>query len=715
MSRVGRARGAPARPPPPPTTVDEALNLWRGEVLDGVPGPAAAAARSRFQQLRLTLAATRAELDLELGEFERAATDLDALLRTHPHREDLRRLYLLALQRQGRTDKALEAFEEYEVSGGDNPELLAMGHELREALGVRGPDREPEDPPLLGGDEPDRLLVEGHSDDEAPETEQRDCARFEFTEGRPAKEAMAALRRMVGDLVAASGLAPGQYQLVQSDWGVTARMEPYVDGAPLLRATLNGLPEHLPALGGLRLGVTFWQAQLRDDREVSDDRPDFAVIRAALHVTPAQAIVALSDGWHYLEVVDGGAADPRDFHRLGESGGWYRLFERAGNFRLIAEGPAVRGPFRLPYNGEIPQPVDTDEVIVLALPDGELALPDSQSARVPAADRTDWRYFQVDTREHQLHQLGASKVSASWRVTDPIRAVEHRELNLPRVLEEVLADAPDNADGLAAALKQWRVPGYEVSWTLRRMFGRTVVIRSGSHSRTPQQLIGEATYVLLGFDHVLAHLYPGDEEREVLLDVAGLLVEERDPADALAGRPLPSIGPTDHADTLSLLRAFAGHRLAPELREVADLHEGRAARSARPNPDARELLRVLAARRAEPTVVTDRSAAAVLSYLRRSRLARPAQERVFGRPADLSRMMPHPHVLREALDHLHARASECVLIASTPAEQAAARAIDLPFIGYAPTVEIRRQLRAADDDVQFVSSLIPLIEAALSR
>ncbi len=699
------------------TTVDEALSLWRGEVLDGVPGPAAAAARPRFQQLRLTLAATRAELDLELGEFERAAADLDALLRTHPHREDLRRLYLLALQRQGRTDKALEVFEEYEVSGGDNPELLAMGHELREALGERGPDREPQEPPLLGEDEPDRLLFEGHTDEEEIETEQRDCARFEFTEGRPASEAMAALRRMVGELVAASGLAPGQYQLVQSDWGVTLRMEPYVDGAPLLRATLNGLPEHLPAFGGLRLGVTFWQARLRDDTEVSSDRPDFAMVRTALHITPAQAIVALSDGWHHLEVVDGGAADPRDFHRLDESGGWYRLFRRAGNFRLPAEGPAVRGPFRLPYNGEIPQPVDADEVVVLALPDGGFVLPDSPSVRlpVPAADRADWRYFLVDTREHQLHQLGASKVSASWRVTDPLRAVENRERNLPRMLEEVLADAPDNADGLAATLRQWRVPGYEVGWTLRRMFGRTVVIRSGSPSRTPQQLIEEAKCVLLGFDHVLARLYQGDEEREVLLDVAGLLVEERDPADALAGLPLPSIGPADRADTLSLLRALAGHELAREAREVVDLHEGRAARSARPNPEARELLRVLATRRAEPTVVTDRSTGAVISYLRRTRLSRPAQERVFGRPADLSRMMPHPHVLLEALAHLGARASTCVLIASTPAEQAAARAIDLPFIGYAPTVGIRRQLRAADDDVQLVSSLIPLIDAALSR
>ncbi|MGA5793090.1 BTAD domain-containing putative transcriptional regulator [Streptomyces cellulosae] len=141
------------------TTVDEALGLWRGQVLDGVPGPAAAAARPRFQRLRLALAATRAELDLELGAFESAAADLEDLLRTHPDREDLRLLYLLALRRQGRTEEALEAYEVYRDRGGQNPELLALGHELREALRDERPElqmEEPvyeEDPPLLGGDD----------------------------------------------------------------------------------------------------------------------------------------------------------------------------------------------------------------------------------------------------------------------------------------------------------------------------------------------------------------------------------------------------------------------------------------------------------------------------------------------------------------------------------------------------------------------------------
>ncbi|SBT88418.1 DNA-binding transcriptional activator of the SARP family [Streptomyces sp. DI166] len=694
------------------TTVDEALSLWRGEVLDGVPGPAAAAARPRFQQLRLTLAATRAELDLELGEFERAAADLDALLRTHPHREDLRRLYLLALQRQGRTDKALEVFEEYEVSGGDNPELLAMGHELREALGERGPDREPQEPPLLGEDEPDRLLFEGHTNEEEIETEQRDCARFEFAGYVRDGEALAALRRLVGRLVASSGLVPDQYRLVESDQGVTVRLEPYVVGAGLLRVTLEKLADDLAVIEGLQLCVTFWQAHMRDSVEIAHDRPDSDLIRAALHAHPAQAIVVLSDFWHYAEIVGGGAADPRDFSRLSPHGGWYRWFAWVPDVRRPAVGPAVHGPFPMPYNGKVPQPVDDHRAIVLALGDGGLAFPNSPSVRqAPAAVRAGWRYFEVDLRERRFSTPDLPRVFASWRVEDPLRAAESPGLDVPGMISDMLATA--DHDDLQTALADWSVPGYEVLWTLPPAFRSPTMIRSGPLRRTPQELVRHARVVMIGFDEVLTQLFSRHEEREVLQDVVRTLVEVRDPADALSGQPLPSSPRTDRPDTLGLLRAFAGHKLANEAREAMDRHEIRAADRARPTPHSRTLLRVLAAHRALPTVVTDRSVSAMASYLRRNGLYRHVHTRVFGRPADLTRMMPHPYILQEALDRLRVPAAECVLVASTTAEQAAARAIGLPFIGYAPAGS--RHLRAADDDVRLVSSLSPLIDAALSR
>lgn len=135
--------------------VTEALALWHGaEPLADVPGPAARAARTRLVRLRLALHTKRAELDLALGEYDRASTDLAGLLRDHPHREDFRRLYLIALRRQGRGEEALAVYEEYELSGGRSPALAALGRELREEHDEPADDAPwpaYEDPPHPGG------------------------------------------------------------------------------------------------------------------------------------------------------------------------------------------------------------------------------------------------------------------------------------------------------------------------------------------------------------------------------------------------------------------------------------------------------------------------------------------------------------------------------------------------------------------------------------
>ncbi|MGQ5637277.1 MULTISPECIES: SAV_2336 N-terminal domain-related protein [unclassified Streptomyces] len=139
-----------------------ALSLWRsaGPLAD-VPGPAARTARTRLLHLSHTLYRKRAELDLELGEFQRAATDLGELLHAYPARADYRRLLLLALQRLGRTEEALEVFEEYEESGGDDPVLLALGHELRRD---HADDTGPVDPEQPPGSAPSGAFTRGPDD-----------------------------------------------------------------------------------------------------------------------------------------------------------------------------------------------------------------------------------------------------------------------------------------------------------------------------------------------------------------------------------------------------------------------------------------------------------------------------------------------------------------------------------------------------------------------
>ncbi len=88
---------------------------------------------------------------------------------------------------------------------------------------------------------------------------------------------------------------------------------------------------------------------------------------------------------------------------------------------------------------------------------------------------------------------------------------------------------------------------------------------------------------------------------------------------------------------------------------------------------------------------------------------------VHGRGADLTRLMPDPYVLHQALHGLGARAADCVLIGSTVAEQIAARAAGLPFIGFCPDEQTRTRLRGTDSEVLLVSSLRPLLTAARHR
>ncbi|MET9353557.1 SAV_2336 N-terminal domain-related protein [Streptomyces sp. NPDC006617] len=403
--------------------VSGALSLWGdAEPLAGVPGPAARTARSRLLRLRLALHTKRAELDLVLGEYERAATELSGLLRAHPHREDFRRLYLIALRRQGRGEEAMEVYEEYELSGGRSPALTALGRELREEYAepvdeappwteygqrpaepeapesmVSAPDELPEGPfptedglwtPLLDDDaehdtaqatadgdereeraerraalreamrseglepelDPDedpgpeeRALEEGEPEEpdfEEPgidfDTGFRACARYTLADGPVDRDARAALHGVVTDLLAASGTDAAAYELVDEPGGPYVLLAPRAEAAPLLRATVEGLPGRLSRLADLRLRIEFWQVEFALDGtgEQSLGRADADAVGAVLDASSAQAVVAVSDSLYYDEVreegQDGPAFPPDLFRPLADDTGWYHLVEGGG-------------------------------------------------------------------------------------------------------------------------------------------------------------------------------------------------------------------------------------------------------------------------------------------------------------------------------------------------------------------------------------------------
>jgi DNA-binding SARP family transcriptional activator len=103
--------------------LSDALALWRGTPLAGVPGPHAANQRIRLEELRATATEQRIAADIESGRLLSAVPDLRVLLAYGPLRERVAELLMLALYRSGRQTEALSVF-------------AAIRDRLREDLGI---------------------------------------------------------------------------------------------------------------------------------------------------------------------------------------------------------------------------------------------------------------------------------------------------------------------------------------------------------------------------------------------------------------------------------------------------------------------------------------------------------------------------------------------------------------------------------------------------
>ncbi|MFC5744034.1 BTAD domain-containing putative transcriptional regulator [Actinomadura rugatobispora] len=88
----------------------QALDLWDGAPLPGLPGPYLQARRTRLAERRLAVLQARLEADLELGRHAEIVGELALLSGEHPLREPLRGLLMLALYRCGRQAEALAAY-----------------------------------------------------------------------------------------------------------------------------------------------------------------------------------------------------------------------------------------------------------------------------------------------------------------------------------------------------------------------------------------------------------------------------------------------------------------------------------------------------------------------------------------------------------------------------------------------------------------------------
>jgi DNA-binding SARP family transcriptional activator len=101
----------------------DALGLWRGAALAGIPGPYASSRRVLLTELQLAATEEKLAADIALGEHATAIAELRALLAEYPFRERLAEQLMLALYKSGRQAEALCVFD-------------SMRHRLSDDVGV---------------------------------------------------------------------------------------------------------------------------------------------------------------------------------------------------------------------------------------------------------------------------------------------------------------------------------------------------------------------------------------------------------------------------------------------------------------------------------------------------------------------------------------------------------------------------------------------------
>jgi DNA-binding SARP family transcriptional activator len=101
----------------------DALGLWRGTALAGIPGPYADSRRVPLTELHLAATEEKLAADIALGDHAGAIAELRSLLAEHRFRERFTELLMLALYKSGRQAEALYLFDD-------------VRHRLSDELGV---------------------------------------------------------------------------------------------------------------------------------------------------------------------------------------------------------------------------------------------------------------------------------------------------------------------------------------------------------------------------------------------------------------------------------------------------------------------------------------------------------------------------------------------------------------------------------------------------
>ncbi|MFJ6794979.1 BTAD domain-containing putative transcriptional regulator [Streptomyces sp. NPDC091268] len=110
VAGIGRAERA-GEPAEGVRLCRQALDLFRGELLAGLPGPLAELERLRLAERRIALVQRKSEWQLRLGQYAEAIAELFALSTAHPLNEPVAAMLMRALYRCGRQADALSVFD----------------------------------------------------------------------------------------------------------------------------------------------------------------------------------------------------------------------------------------------------------------------------------------------------------------------------------------------------------------------------------------------------------------------------------------------------------------------------------------------------------------------------------------------------------------------------------------------------------------------------
>ncbi|MFG2132170.1 BTAD domain-containing putative transcriptional regulator [Streptomyces sp. NPDC048751] len=109
---LGREAARSGRPEEACAHFADALAMWRGPALDGIPAERVEAEAARLTEMRLDVYEEYMGLRLELGQHREIIGELAAFVREHPLREQATAHLMLAQYRSGRRAEAMETYRE---------------------------------------------------------------------------------------------------------------------------------------------------------------------------------------------------------------------------------------------------------------------------------------------------------------------------------------------------------------------------------------------------------------------------------------------------------------------------------------------------------------------------------------------------------------------------------------------------------------------------